>query len=40
MSPKIEELPDDLFFGEIEKINVWLDDQTHNQNEKDQINDK
>jgi len=39
MSRKLEELPDDLFFGELESINVWLDEQTQNQNEKDQIND-
>jgi hypothetical protein len=38
MSRKLEELPDDLFFGEIESINVWLNEQTQNENEKDQSN--
>lgn len=38
MSKDLEEMPDDLFFGELESINVWLDEQTQNQNEKDQSN--
>ena len=39
MSNDLEEMPDDLFFGNLESINVWLDEQTQNQNEKDQSND-
>ncbi len=38
MSNDLREMPDDLFFGEIESINVWLNEQT--QNEKDQSNAK
>ena len=38
MSKDLEEMPDDLFFGELESINVWLDEQTQNENEKDQSN--
>jgi len=38
MSKDLEAMPDDLFFGELESINVWLDEQTQNQNEKDQSN--
>ena len=38
MSKDLEEMPDDLFFGELESINVWLDEQTQNENEKDQLN--
>lgn len=39
MSNDLEEMPDNLFFGNLESINVWLDEQTQNQNEKDQSND-
>ncbi len=38
MSNDLREMPDDLFFGELESINVWLNEQTQNQNEKDQSN--
>ena len=38
MSNDLQEMPDDLFFGEIESINVWLNEQTQNENEKDQLN--
>lgn len=38
MSNDLNEMPDDLFFGEMENINVWLNEQTQNQNEKDQSN--
>jgi hypothetical protein len=38
MSNDLQEMPDDLFFGEIESINVWLNEQTQNENEKDQSN--